>query len=115
MQGGGVSGFGQPTPRRNRWDIVSAGAGGNETPIGRGFGATPSRFTAGHSVATPNRFGANNVETPRVVSRFGDTAEQSLGGSRVSRWDQKPGDVQSQSGFDTLQPQAPLILNNQQT
>ena len=50
-----------------------------------------------NSVATPNRFKVSAAETPKVISRFGDTAEQSLGGTRaVSRWDQKPGDIQSE-------------------
>jgi len=74
---------------------------GGATPggIGGGFGATPSRFSSlkqvnnddgtpsRFSVATPMRGQMMGAHTPKVMSRFGDTAEQSL--QKSSRWDQK--------------------------
>ena len=94
LAGAGGSGFGV-TPRRNRWDVSQGGA----TPggIGGGFGATPSRFSSLKQInndgATPSRFSAATplrgqimgAQTPKIVSRFGDTAEQSL--PRGSKWD----------------------------
>lgn len=58
---------------------------------------TPSRF----SVATPLRGQMMGAQTPKVMSRFGDTAEQSM--MRGSRWDAK---VAPQGAANNLETQS---------